>query len=77
MLSRVTSMEGLLILRPFPASKITQRMSQELRDELARLDRLDTESRTRFSMETIEYITQSIETMKGAHIETKKSSSHL
>lgn len=38
MLSRVTTFAGLLILRWFPESKILQRMSGELRDELKRLD---------------------------------------
>lgn len=37
MLSRVKSLSGLAILRPFPENKISQRMSQELRDEFLRL----------------------------------------
>ncbi|PPR04170.1 hypothetical protein CVT26_003810, partial [Gymnopilus dilepis] len=37
MLSRVTSLSGLAILRWFPPSKIYQRPSAELREELARL----------------------------------------
>ena len=41
MLSRLRSMSGLAILRPFPESKLDQRLSQELRDELRRLDGLD------------------------------------
>ncbi|KAJ3517880.1 hypothetical protein NMY22_g13870 [Coprinellus aureogranulatus] len=41
MLSRVKSLDGLLILRWFPDSKIIQRMSGELRDELCRLEALD------------------------------------
>ena len=41
MLSRVKTMKGLAILRPFPDKKINQRLSQELRDELRRLDRLN------------------------------------
>ena len=41
MLSRLRSMSGLAILRPFPENKLTQRLSQELRDELRRLDNLD------------------------------------
>ena len=40
MLSRVRSMSGLAILRPFAEKKLTQRLSQELRDELDRLERL-------------------------------------
>ena len=41
MLSRLRSMSGLAILRPFPQSKLNQRLSQELRTELCRLDDLD------------------------------------
>ena len=40
MLSRVRSMSGLAILRPFAENKLTQRLSQEMRDELNRLERL-------------------------------------
>lgn len=40
MLSRVKTLNGLLILRGFSSSKLCGRMSQELRDELARIDRL-------------------------------------
>ncbi|PIL26216.1 hypothetical protein GSI_11971 [Ganoderma sinense ZZ0214-1] len=40
MLSRVKTLDGLLILRGFSPSKICGRLSQELRDELARIDRL-------------------------------------
>jgi hypothetical protein len=38
MLSRLRSLDGLCILRPFPESKITTHVSQEVRDELRRLD---------------------------------------
>ncbi|OJT07430.1 ATP-dependent DNA helicase PIF1 [Trametes pubescens] len=41
MLSRVRSLEGLMILRPFSVAKVCARLSQELRDELDRIDRLD------------------------------------
>ena len=41
MLSRVRSLGGLAVLRPFSSHKILSRLSQELRDELDRLDRLD------------------------------------
>ncbi|KAF5328905.1 hypothetical protein D9611_014252 [Ephemerocybe angulata] len=41
MLSRVTSLQGLLILRWFPQSKILEKMSGELRDELQRLKRIN------------------------------------
>lgn len=40
MLSRVRSLSGLVILRWFPPSKIYQKMSQELRNELGRLTEL-------------------------------------
>ncbi|KAJ6447543.1 hypothetical protein C8R45DRAFT_757228, partial [Mycena sanguinolenta] len=36
MLSRVTSLEGLLILKPFPKSKITCRQSEDVRIEMRR-----------------------------------------
>ena len=48
MLSRVRSLSGLIILRPFKPDKIEQRMSQELRNELIRIDTLDTETRRNF-----------------------------
>ncbi|KAF5336595.1 hypothetical protein D9611_006614 [Ephemerocybe angulata] len=41
MLSRVTTLKGLLVLRWFPENKILQEMSGELRDEINRLDELD------------------------------------
>ena len=41
MLSRLKNMNGLVILRPFPEAKINQRLSQELRDELRRLELLN------------------------------------
>ena len=48
MLSRVRALKGLVILRPFKPEKIEQRMSQELRNELLRIDNLDTETRRKF-----------------------------
>ena len=45
MLSRVRSLEGLAILRPFKASKINQRLSEELRNELRRVESLDIQTR--------------------------------
>lgn len=48
MLSRVRALEGLAILRPFKAAKIEQRLSQELRTELERLEEMDIHTRTRF-----------------------------
>ena len=44
MLFRVRSMTGLAILCPFPENKLTQRLSQELRNELTRLERLAEET---------------------------------
>ena len=41
MLSRVRSLTGLAVLRPFRVSKVIQRLSQELRTELRRLEYLD------------------------------------
>ena len=41
MLSRLRKMDGLGILRPFKPKKVYQRLSQELRDEFARLEELD------------------------------------
>ncbi|EIW51418.1 uncharacterized protein TRAVEDRAFT_101717, partial [Trametes versicolor FP-101664 SS1] len=41
MLSRVRSLDGLVIFRPFSPEKITVRASEELRTELARLRQLD------------------------------------
>ncbi|TDL13843.1 hypothetical protein BD410DRAFT_695407, partial [Rickenella mellea] len=37
MVSRVKSLDGLVILRPFSKKKITCRQSEELRNELRRL----------------------------------------
>jgi len=44
MLSRVKSLQGLAILRYFPANKIFERISSELRDELCRLSQLARET---------------------------------
>ena len=44
MLSRVKAINGLAILRPFNSTKIEQRLSQELRTELSRLEELDKET---------------------------------
>ncbi len=41
MLSRVRTSDGLAILRPFKARKVEAEISEELRDEFARLERLD------------------------------------
>ncbi|OSC97380.1 hypothetical protein PYCCODRAFT_1334713, partial [Trametes coccinea BRFM310] len=38
MLSRATSLNGIIILRPFDKSKITCRPSEDLRKELRRLE---------------------------------------
>lgn len=42
MLSRVKTLDGLAILRWFPQERISQSLSHELRDELARIDSLST-----------------------------------
>lgn len=54
MLSRVRSLEGLLILRPFSVAKLCSRLSQELRNELARIDSMAhlTAMRNRLPSET-------------------------
>lgn len=44
MLSRVRSLKGLAILQPFAPKKLTGRLSQELRDELRRLDTINLET---------------------------------
>ncbi|PCH37359.1 hypothetical protein WOLCODRAFT_48061, partial [Wolfiporia cocos MD-104 SS10] len=38
MISRVTSLEGLIILRPFDRGKISCRQSQDMRNEMVRLN---------------------------------------
>ena len=48
MLSRLRALDGLVILRPFNSAKLEQRLSQELRKELKRLDELDATTRTNF-----------------------------
>ena len=48
MVSRCTSLEGLIILRPFPVQKISTHRSQEARDEFNRLDRLDSQTTDEF-----------------------------
>ena len=44
MISRCTSLKGLMILRPFPITKITVHRSQEARNEFQCLDRLNTQT---------------------------------
>ncbi|KAF9005689.1 hypothetical protein BDQ17DRAFT_1353580 [Cyathus striatus] len=48
MVSRVKSLAGLAILRPFSQAKISSRQSQDVRTETKRLDILDDKTRTRF-----------------------------
>lgn len=48
MLSRLRTLDGLVILRPFNSAKLEQRLSQELRKELKRLDELDATTCTNF-----------------------------
>ena len=52
MLSRVRSLRGLMLLRPFGASKVCGRLSQELRDEFRRISRLDQATKARFEART-------------------------
>jgi hypothetical protein len=49
MLSRVKSLNGLLILRPFPSKRIFERMSGELRDKLGRLVSLENRTKAEWS----------------------------
>lgn len=48
MLSRVRNLSGLGILRPFRSLKVYQRLSQELREELTRLEILDSDTALRY-----------------------------
>lgn len=52
MLSRAKSLAGVGILKWFPPSRINTRLSQEFRDEFARLKRLDRETKIRFDQRT-------------------------
>ncbi|KAJ6543477.1 hypothetical protein B0H10DRAFT_1854207 [Mycena sp. CBHHK59/15] len=49
MLSRVKSLKGLAILRWFPATKVFQRVSQEMQTELQRISELDVLTKDRFN----------------------------
>ena len=55
MLSRVRSLQGLGVLRPFPRKKIHDRLSEELRDEMRRLDALDASTRDRYEVDPMRY----------------------
>ena len=44
MVSRCTSIEGMVVLRDFDKSKVTKRLSEDLRKEFSRLDRLRLQS---------------------------------
>ncbi len=46
MLSRVRSLRGIAVLRPFAPEKLQSRISEELRTEFRRLERLDQETAT-------------------------------
>lgn len=50
MLSRVRTLSGLAIMQPFMPSKIYGRLSQELRDEMRRLEALADETAARFPL---------------------------
>ena len=53
MLSRVKTLEGLLLLRPFVPSKLCRRLSQELREELERIDALSETTRIRYEQDRL------------------------
>lgn len=55
MLSRVRNISGLGILRPFRPNKVYQRLSQELREELTRLETLDLDTASRYRMDPIHF----------------------
>ena len=50
MLSRVKTLDGLLVLRPFVSSRVCRRLSQELREELQRIDRLSEATRVWYEL---------------------------
>lgn len=56
MLSRVRTLNGLAVLRTFPISKIHDRLSQELRKELMRFERLDYCTAIRYNNDTRQFI---------------------
>lgn len=60
MLSRLRTLKGLAVLRPFPAKTIENRISEELRSELTRLKELDHLTRTRYEQgnfrQTVDYM---------------------
>ncbi len=56
MLSRVRTMNGLAILRPFRRSKIEARLSQQLRDEFNRLEEQDKKTRLAYETDRRQYM---------------------
>ncbi|KIK53150.1 hypothetical protein GYMLUDRAFT_136814, partial [Collybiopsis luxurians FD-317 M1] len=52
MVSRVKSLDGLLVLRPFQLKKIQCRQSQDLRLEGKRLECLQLQTRVKFAQST-------------------------
>lgn len=50
MLSRVTNLEGLLILRPFLTSKFPEDVRRDYKDELRRIDELDALTKERYEV---------------------------
>lgn len=48
MVSRVTSLQGLIVLRPFDSKRISSRMNQHLREEFKRLHVLDLETAAKY-----------------------------
>lgn len=55
MLSRVRNLSGLGILRPFRSLKVYQRLSQELREELTRLETLDSDTTSRYHTDPVHF----------------------
>jgi hypothetical protein len=53
MVSRSTSLDGLMVLRPFPIGKIRAHRSQEARDEFCRLDGLDAQTTADHGADTL------------------------
>ena len=56
MMSRIQSINDLLILRPFLFDKITSHQSQETRDELTQLQHLHDETFQRMQSNQVPYI---------------------
>ncbi len=53
MLSRVRSLSGLMILRSFSLSKVCSNLSQEMRNEFRRIDKLSEDTRLRYEAQRV------------------------